>query len=93
MRLLTRAAVLLSALAVAVLLSLSPALATESGDGSGGGGGGEEREKIELPSSPRDQVGLVLIVLMGLGGLLAADNMRRQLKGERKQATGEWRWR
>lgn len=66
----------------------------EEGDAEAGGAGEEgEREKIELPSSPRDQVGLILIVAMIVGGLLALWNARKQLQGERKQATGEWRWR
>ena len=100
----TRVTMLLSALAVAFLLLLSPAAATEAGGGEGGGaettqteegGGGEgdERNKIQLAETPSEWVGIVLIIFLGLGVLLALDNARRQLKGERKQATGEWRWR
>ena len=36
---------------------------------------------------------LTLLGLLGLGALFALDNARRQLKGERKQASGEFRWR
>lgn len=86
----TRLLVLVSAVLTALLLVAAPAAATEGG---GGGAGDGEREKIELPSQPRDQVGLIIIIMLGAGALLALDNARRQLKGERKQASGEWRWR
>lgn len=85
----TRLLVLVSALLAAFLLMVAPAGATEGGGGAGEG----EREKIELPSEPRDQVGLIIIIMLGAGALLALDNARRQLKGERKEASGEWRWR
>lgn len=85
----TRLLVLVSAVLTALLLVAAPAAATEGGGGAGDG----EREKIELPSQPRDQVGLIIIIMLGAGALLALDNARRQLKGERKQASGEWRWR
>lgn len=87
----TRFVVLLSAVVTALFLFVAPVAATEGG--GGGAGGGEEREKIELPSDPHDQVGLVIIIVTVIGGLLALDNARRQLKGERRQASGEWRWR
>jgi hypothetical protein len=49
--------------------------------------------RIALADSPRDRVGLIL-----LGSLFAAAGfgfltMRRQLKGEHPQASGEFRWR
>lgn len=67
--------------------------ADEGGEGEAGGAGGEESDKIQLPSTERDRVGLILIVLMLVGGGLAVWNARKQLKGEREQASGEWRWR
>lgn len=76
----------LLATVAALTLLAGPALATE-------GGGHGEREKITMPESERDRVGLILLGLTGLGALLALENARRQLKGERDQATGKWRWR
>ena len=53
----------------------------------------EEGDRIAIADSPRDRVGLIL-----LGALFAAAGfgflgMRRQLKGEHSQASGEFRWR
>ncbi len=53
----------------------------------------DEGGRIVLVDEPRDIFALLLF-----GGLLAAGgvglaNARRQLKGERPQATGEFRWR
>jgi hypothetical protein len=55
--------------------------------------GDDGPQKIELPDRPRDQVGFIILGIGGLAALLALDNARRQLKGERKQASGEFRWR
>lgn len=52
--------------------------------------------KIQLPldtEKPRDAIGLVMLGVVAAGVALAFENMRRQLKGERRQATGEWRYR
>jgi hypothetical protein len=53
----------------------------------------DEGGRIVLVEEPRDILALLL-----LGGLLTAGgiglaNARRQLKGDRPQATGEFRWR
>ena len=53
----------------------------------------EEGGKIQIAATPRQQLGLVFLGALGLGGALAFGNARRQLKGERPQATGEFRWR
>lgn len=58
--------------------------------------GGEEAEeggKLKIADTPRQQLGLVFLGALGLGGALAFGNARRQLKGERPQASGEFRWR
>lgn len=52
-----------------------------------------EHEKIPLPETQRDLVGLVILGLTGLAFLAGAYNAFRQLKGEREQASGEYRWR
>jgi hypothetical protein len=53
----------------------------------------DEGGKIQIAATPRQQLGLVFLGALGLGGALAFGNARRQLKGERPQATGEFRWR
>lgn len=92
MKTLKRSAVSVSVAATVLALAAGPVHATESG-GAGAGSVGEGTEKIQLPDRPRDQVGLILIGLGGLAGVAALENARRQLKGSRRQATGEWRWR
>jgi hypothetical protein len=72
-------------------------VATESVEEGAGDGAEEgvtpEDDKIQLPESSHDRVGLILLIVSGLGGLLVADNIRRRLKGEGEKATGEFRWR
>ncbi|MEX2504292.1 MAG: hypothetical protein WD378_05545 [Egicoccus sp.] len=58
--------------------------------------GGEEAEeggKLKIADTPRQQLGLVFLGVLGVGTALALGNARRQLKGERPQASGEFRWR
>lgn len=99
----------LSALLLALLLAAVPAAATEAGggeetpaeategatEGEEGGepAGAEESSRVSFPSRPHDQVGLLLTVLLIGGGGAALYNARKQLRGERTQATGEFRWR
>lgn len=80
------AALLASTLAVGPVFAVEddPAPAPVAEDDGG---------RIQLVEEPRDLFALLLV-----GGLLAAGglgiaNARRQLKGERPQATGEFRWR
>lgn len=56
-------------------------------------GAEEEGGKIQIAETPRQQLGLVFLGALLVGGGLALANARRQLKGERPQATGEFRWR
>lgn len=78
--------VVVSALVLLFAFAVGPAAATESG-------GEDEAKKVELASNQHEFVGLFLLGALGLGALLAVDNARRQLRGDRKQASGEFRWR
>jgi NhaP-type Na+/H+ or K+/H+ antiporter len=82
-RRLLAAAVLLSlVLTVAVGLVAAPsALAAE------------ERERVQLIERPRDAFALLLYGTLGLITLAGIATLRRQLKGEREQSDGEFRWR
>lgn len=53
----------------------------------------EDDHRISMADTPRDRFGLLLLGALFLGGGIAVVNARRQLKGERGQATGEFRWR
>lgn len=76
---------------LATALSAGPVLAVE--DEPAPAPAEDEGGRIVLVEEPRD-----VFALLMWGGLLAAGalgvvNARRQLKGERPQATGEFRWR
>jgi hypothetical protein len=65
-------------------------------DDAGAEDGAEDEDedgKIALAETPRDRIGLILLGALLAGGWFAATNARRQLKGERPQASGEFRWR
>lgn len=53
----------------------------------------EERTRRPLAESPRDQLALVLLGLLGLATVAGFGTLRRQLRGEREQADGGFRWR
>lgn len=55
--------------------------------------GEEETGRPALAETPRDRVGLLLLAALVVGGGLAIANGRRQMRGERPQASGEFRWR
>lgn len=55
--------------------------------------GESESGRRPLADSPRDRLGLLLLAALVIGGGAAVANGRRQLKGERPQASGEFRWR
>jgi hypothetical protein len=97
---------LVGATLVALLLVAGPALAVDDPGGDEaempvegedeevvGDHGDAEGGKIELFATPRDQVGMILLTALVVGGGLAFANARRQYKGERPAATGEFRWR
>ncbi|MEX2325131.1 MAG: hypothetical protein WD576_05225 [Nitriliruptoraceae bacterium] len=75
-----------SAALLALLLFAPAALAA-----SPTGGDGDHR--IAMAETPRDRLGLLLLGALVVGSGAALVNARRQLKGERGQATGEFRWR
>jgi hypothetical protein len=94
-----RASRLLAATAIAVSLSAAPALAAEDPVAEDGGeiveegAAEEEAGKIQLAETPRDRVGLIVLGFLGAITVGAAMTTSRQLKGERPQASGEFRWR
>ncbi len=86
------------ALATAVLAALliagsSPALAAVDGTGPAVLAAGAEHERRPIAPTQRDQLGLVLYGLMGLAVVAGGLTLRRQLRGERPQSDGEFRWR
>jgi len=88
----------LGALAFALVLLMAPASAlADTASGSDGGDtlvlAAEERERRPIAPTQRSQFALVLYVLMGVGVVVAGATMRRQLKGQRPQTDGEFRWR
>lgn len=52
-----------------------------------------EHERTPLVENQRDALGLVLLTFFVVVGGAAFANSRRQMKGERPQASGEFRWR
>lgn len=87
METLKKLSLVLSAAVLAMALAVGPAFAAAEGDGGG------EAEKIQLAQNQHEFVGLILLGFLAIGGLAALLNARKQLRGERKQATGEFRWR
>lgn len=84
-RMTTRTRLRLTALAahvVGLLLVSVPAFAAEGGS-----------TKYKLPESTHDAVGVFIIAIGIIGLLFGLDNARRQLKGERDQTDGKWRYR
>lgn len=78
---------LIGAAAAALTLSVGPVFAAEQTETDG------EDHRTALAESPRDRLGLLLLGSLIVGGGLGLANSRRQLKGERPQASGEFRWR
>ncbi|MEX0836280.1 MAG: hypothetical protein WD010_09330 [Nitriliruptor sp.] len=93
-----RATRLLAASVVTLSLSAAPAVAAEDNVAEDGGaieaeGDEEESGKIQVAETPRDRVGLIVLGFLGAITVGGAITSRRQLKGERPQASGEFRWR
>jgi hypothetical protein len=53
----------------------------------------EGHTRRPLAESPRDQLALVLYGLLGLATYAGFSTLRRQLRGEREQSDGGFRWR
>jgi len=95
---LPRTAALVVAFAVALSLMLAPATSAlaDSVDGADGATlvlAAEERERRPIAPTQRDQLGLLLYALLAVTVVAGGATMRRQLRGERPQTDGEFRWR
>lgn len=53
----------------------------------------EERERRPIAPTQRDQLGLLLYGVMAVVALAGVATLRRQLRGDREQTDGEFRWR
>lgn len=84
-------AVLLTAV-LAMALAL-PAAATDEPTASGMVLAAGETERRPIAPTQRDQLGLVLYGFLALVVVAGGATLRRQLKGERPQTDGEFRWR
>jgi hypothetical protein len=80
----------LAAAAVLVTLTLTLVAGLISAPSAGAA---EQRERIQLVERPRDVLALILYGTLGLITVGGIATMRRQLKGEREQSDGEFRWR
>ena len=80
-------------LVLMAVLALSGPVLAATDDGSTVTLAAEERERIPISPTQRDQFGLVLYGFMALGVLAGVATLRRQLKGDRPQTDGEFRWR
>jgi NhaP-type Na+/H+ or K+/H+ antiporter len=78
------AAAILLALALVLVTGLASAPSAQAA---------EQRERIQLVERPRDALALVLYGTLGLITVAGVATLRRQLKGEREQTDGEFRWR
>lgn len=58
--------------------------------------GGEAEEgsgRRPVAETPRDQLGLIVLGALAAAAALGLGNARRQLRGERPKADGQFRWR
>ncbi len=97
-RSLTLAVVALVALALLAVPAIAqvedlPTLAAEEVPDGTTGSDESESGRRALADTPRDRLGLLLLAALFVGGGLALANGRRQMKGERPQASGDFRWR
>lgn len=89
------AATLLAALMTAVLAAVlvTPAAASDAGGTATAVLAAGPNERRPIAPTQRDQLGLVLYGFMLLTVVAGGATLRRQLKGERPQSDGEFRWR
>ena len=86
----TALAVALTALAVVATLATSASATVVDGSVTLAA---TEMERRPIAPTQRDQLGLVLYGFMALVVVAGGATLRRQLKGERPQSDGEFRWR
>lgn len=79
---LRRVALLVTTLVAVMALTVGPVFAAAT-----------DHERTPLVENQRDALGLVLLTFFVVAGGAAYANSRRQMKGERPQASGEFRWR
>jgi p-aminobenzoyl-glutamate transporter AbgT len=82
MTLLRRVMLLVVAMVAVMALAVGPVYAAAT-----------DHERTPLVENQRDALGLVLLTFFVVAGGAAYANSRRQMKGERPQASGEFRWR
>jgi hypothetical protein len=89
------AAALLAALMTAVLAVglIVPAVADDGASPAAAVLAVGEHERRPIAPTQRDQLGLILYGFMLLVVAAGGATLRRQLKGERPQTDGEFRWR
>lgn len=99
-RVTTRAITLvLAATALALVLALLPTAPALAGPAEAGEAdralviAAEGHERRPIAPTQRDQLGLLLYAFMAVATVVGIATMRRQLKGERPQTDGEFRWR
>jgi hypothetical protein len=80
-------------LALAAILALGAPAAAAQVDDAPLVLAAEERERRPIAPTQRDQFGLLMYALMAVSVIAGIATMRRQLKGERPQTDGEFRWR
>jgi hypothetical protein len=91
----TLAATLLAALMTAMLavVLVAPAAASDGAAPTAAVLAAGENERRPIAPTQRDQLGLVLYGFMLVTVVAGGATLRRQLKGERPQTDGEFRWR
>lgn len=93
METLRKLTLLVGAAMLALALTAGPVLAVEEAPEDAPATQEEDDGRIALADSPRDRVGLILLAALFAAAGIGFVNARRQLKGERSQASGEFRWR
>ena len=82
-----------AAVTLVVALATPAAAADEAASGSPVTLAVGDHERRPIAPTQRDQLGLVLYGFMAIITVAGIATMRRQLKGERPQTDGEFRWR
>ena len=83
----------IAAVTLAVVLATPAAAVDEGAAGSAVALAAGEMERRPIAPTQRDQLGLVLYGFIAVVTIAGFATLRRQLKGERPQTDGEFRWR